>query len=365
MGRLPPGLHVDVKLDQGPLMLGRLPGAIDGSVFRRQPSRQCINTKSPVPLDRDGQTASRGPRGRAGTYILVFSGAWQHNGDSLTIRGSLSPQIWEYAVTAADLEAERRENAATLDKEQNRLHDLRAVQRLNFIWLVSSLAVSAFLGWAMFVGIWENYRGIFSVVGTLGALASTALAARMLLKHKPSIDRLRYELYELQTERLHLAAAEEADPRIALRIYRLQSIDDIRDLETRAARNKRSANWFQWIIIIGSVTATSLTGAAATNVSSQDWFRWLAAGISAMVSISAGATGFFKFRERSFGQQQTADTIKRHYKAVELRVGEYEGDDEVEILRRFASNIEAIKDEQRKRELQLEDSSETKDTRQG
>lgn len=272
--------------------------------------------------------------------------------------------IREYAVTA-DLEAERRDNAATLDKEQNRLRDLRIVQRLHFLWLASSLAVTIFLGWAMFVGIWENYRGIFSVIGTLSALASTALAARILLKHKPSIDKLRYDLYELHTKRLHLAAVEEVDPRTALRIYRLQALDDIRDLESRAARNKRSANWFQWIIIIGSVVATSLTGAAATDTSSQDWFRWVAAGISAVVSISAGATGFFKFRERSFGQQQTADTIKRHYKAVELRVGEYEGDDELEILRRFAGNIEAVKDEQRKRELQLEESSEAKGTRQG
>ncbi|GAA3148340.1 hypothetical protein GCM10020001_084650 [Nonomuraea salmonea] len=72
---------------------------------------------------------------------------------------------------------------------------------------------------------------------------------------------------------------------------------------------------------------------------------------------------FFKFRERSFGQQQTADAIKKHYKAAELRIGEYEGEDEETALTLFARNVEILKDEQRKRELQLEESTESHETR--
>ncbi|MFC0864640.1 DUF4231 domain-containing protein [Sphaerimonospora cavernae] len=215
------------------------------------------------------------------------------------------------------------------------------------------------------MGIWTNYRDIFSVVGTIAALVSTAAASIFLLKARPDIDEVRYKLHELQAQQRNLAAAQEADPLVALRIYRVSALDDIKDLEHRASRNRRTANLFQWAIIVGSVSATSLTGAAATNPDTQDWFRWLAAAISAVVSISAGATGFFKFRERSFGQQQTADALKKHYKAVELRIGEYEGNDEEATLGRFAQNVEALKDEQRKRELQLEESTERRESRQG
>ncbi|WP_345401823.1 DUF4231 domain-containing protein [Nonomuraea salmonea] len=193
----------------------------------------------------------------------------------------------------SELEARQRENATTLDQGQTLLRGLRTVQRLRMIWLLASIGAAGFLGWAMLVGIWSSYRGAFSVIGTIAALVSTAAASIFLLKARPEIDEIRYKIHELQAQRLHLAAAQAANPLVALRIYRVSALDDIQDLESRANRNRRTANIFQWAIIVGSVTATSLTGAAATNPDMQSWFRWLAAGISAVVSISAGATGFF------------------------------------------------------------------------
>ncbi|MCT9931814.1 DUF4231 domain-containing protein [Planotetraspora sp. A-T 1434] len=264
-----------------------------------------------------------------------------------------------------DLEVRQRETATALDQGQTVLRGLKAVQRLRVIWLLASLGATGFLGWAMLVGIWANYRDTFSVIGTIAALVSTAVASIFLLKARPEIDEVRYKLHELQAQHRNLAASQEADSLVALRIYRVSALDDVHDLERRASRNRRTANLFQWAIIVGSVSATSLTGAAATNPNTQDWFRWLAAAISAVVSVSAGATGFFKFRERSFGQQQTADAIKKHYKAVELGIGEYEGDDENVALGRFAQNVEALKDEQRKRELQLEESTESRENQKG
>ncbi|MEV4835453.1 DUF4231 domain-containing protein [Nonomuraea sp. NPDC049486] len=272
-------------------------------------------------------------------------------------------ELCERQPVTSELEAQQRENATTIDQGQTVLRGLKTVQRLRVLWLLASLGAAGFLGWAMLVGIWTSYRGAFSVIGTIAALVSTAAAVFFLLKARPEIDEIRYKLHELQAQRLHLAAAQEANPLVALRIYRVSALDDIQDLEERANQNRRTANIFQWAIIIGSVAATSLTGAAATNPDIEAWFRWLAAAISAVVSISAGATGFFKFRERSFGQQQTADAIKKHYKAVELRIGEYEGDDEETALGRFAHSVEILKDEQRKRELQLEESTESHESR--
>lgn len=94
--------------------------------------------------------------------------------------------------------------------------------------------------------------------------------------------------------------------------------------------------------------------------------RWYATAITALVSISAGLTGYFKFRERGYNEQSTADDIERHYNAVQFRIGEYgavdgvndQNSEEAEMvrLRKFAENVEKIKEEQRKRELQLEQS---------
>lgn len=257
----------------------------------------------------------------------------------------------------SDPQAEKRENDRQIDHAQTSLRGLKATQRLRAIWLCASLGSVGFLGWALLVGVWTHYRGPFSVIGFVAVAVSTALAAWQILKMRPEIGQSEYDLSVLQTKRLHLAADEVADPLSALRIYKVAALNDLEQYRQSARRSRRSANLLQWTIIVGSVTATSLTSADAGNSGSLQSYRWVAAVISAVVSIAAGVTGFFKFRERSFNQQQTADAIDKYYKAVDLGIGEYHGLDERERLSKFAQQIEELKDEQRKRELQLEQST--------
>jgi Protein of unknown function (DUF4231) len=86
---------------------------------------------------------------------------------------------------------------------------------------------------------------------------------------------------------------------------------------------RRTANIFQMVIIVGSVLATSATSAVGFGFG--DIFKWIAPAISISVAIAAGFTGYFKFRERSFNLQQTADTIEQEYVAVGLGIGYYKG----------------------------------------
>jgi len=65
-------------------------------------------------------------------------------------------------------------------------------------------------------------------------------------------------------------------------------------------------------------------------------------------------TGYYKFRERSMNLQQAADDLEQEHKAVELGIRAYRAVAEEERLVHFAERAEAIKDEQRKREQQLE-----------
>jgi hypothetical protein len=93
--------------------------------------------------------------------------------------------------------------------------------------------------------------------------------------------------------------------------------------------------------------------------------------LSALVGISAGVTRYFKFRERGYNQQSTADDIEKHYNASQFMLDEYAGRDpdhplsEDERLRKFARFVERLKEEQRKRELQLKQSISIREERSG
>ncbi len=122
---------------------------------------------------------------------------------------------------------------------------------------------------------------------------------------------------------------------------------------------RRLANYLQGIIIIGSVLVTSATSAVGFGLFG-DIFRWVALIFSIGVTISAGFIGYFKFRERSFNLQQTADAIEKEYMAVDLGIGNYSDKKPQEALQLFAERVELLKDEQKKRQQQLEQPPEIK-----
>lgn len=262
---------------------------------------------------------------------------------------------------SADHETNKRENATSIDHQQTTVRELKVAQRLRLVWLAASFLVALFLGWAMIVGVWSNYRGQFSVIGFAAAAVSTLIAGWQILQIRPDLARELYALQVLESTRLNLAATQAADPVSSLRIYRVSALNDIQQYRHAAKRNRRYSNYLQWVIIVGSVTTTSLTSASTSSTGSGEWFRWGAAAVSAAVTIAAGVTGYFKFRERGFNEQQTADAIEKHYKAAELGIREYNGLNEAEALRRFAQEVEELKEEQRKRELQLEQSSDQRE----
>ncbi|MFJ5728337.1 DUF4231 domain-containing protein [Streptomyces paradoxus] len=138
----------------------------------------------------------------------------------------------------------------------------------------------------------------------------------------------------------------------AFRNY-FDSVPQLRDDYRRGAQKYRNRhNRFQVTVIVGSI----LTSVATTAAAEQGVWSWIAVGLSAAVSVSAGIISYFKFRERSMNLQQTADSIELELQAFSLRINHY-GPGRVstdEAPSAFAETIERIKDEQRKKELQLE-----------
>ncbi|MGW3943646.1 hypothetical protein [Streptomyces phaeochromogenes] len=73
--------------------------------------------------------------------------------------------------------------------------------------------------------------------------------------------------------------------------------------------------------------------------------------------MAAMFTGYYKFRERSYFLQQTADAIEEEVNAGTLGIGPYSefGDvGEVEALKFFTQRVEGHRNEQRRRQQQLD-----------
>lgn len=113
-------------------------------------------------------------------------------------------------------------------------------------------------------------------------------------------------------------------------------------------------NSFQLVIITGSIVVSTLT---AMNEGSNAALSIVTSCLSALVGVSAGVTGYFKFRERGTTSQSTADDIEKNYNASGFQLGDYAELDEDRRLIRYAGTVEKIKEEQRKREIQLEQSA--------
>lgn len=266
-------------------------------------------------------------------------------------------------MTSIDDESVRTENARRekekeLSLQESRIREARVAQRLRIIWLIISIVIAILLGGTAAIGVWQSYPVYVGWLGLVAGGLSTLIAISQILGNRPRLHTLGYELLVLQSEQVSLAAQSASDPTAALRIYKVASRDDIDTYRLKATRNRRVHNILQGVIIVGSIVVTSLTSAGLSNT----WARIIGASVAGFVSIAAGFTGYFKFRERSFNQQQTADAIEKEAKAVDLRIDPYDCD-EGDALRKFASKIEEFKEEQRKRELQLEQSSHPQEQR--
>lgn len=125
---------------------------------------------------------------------------------------------------------------------------------------------------------------------------------------------------------------------------------ELRQLRTEAKYYRRIHNVFQAIIIVGSLGTTTAASLADTPAP----LKWVTVALSFAVGVSAGFTGYFKYRERSFYLQQTADAVEQHVSAFELGIPPYEERDERVNIYRLAREIELLRVEQRKRQQQLD-----------
>lgn len=174
---------------------------------------------------------------------------------------------------------------------------------------------------------------------------------------------LELRIAQLRDRRKVIAADAALDIQVRRVAYRDSAFDDIRSLREESSRYRRVNNALQAILIVGSLAAT---GASAV-VGQYSSVRWATLGITFSVGMASGFMGYFKYKERSFYLQQTADAIESEWEALEAGVGRYKDtngpDAEEKMLALFSDKIHRLKSEQKQRQQSLDqpESSATKE----
>ncbi|MER5681078.1 SLATT domain-containing protein [Streptomyces sp. NPDC002238] len=131
--------------------------------------------------------------------------------------------------------------------------------------------------------------------------------------------------------------------------YKERTPAEVHRLQKESRHYRRIHLWMQWIIFFSSAGVTAITA----------WYDPPQPGKGALIALGftitviTAAVGYFKPRERAFNLQQTADNIEQHVTALDLGIAPYVQADDAN-LELFATNVESLRVEQRKREQQLD-----------
>lgn len=190
-----------------------------------------------------------------------------------------------------------------------------------------------------------------TICGVVLAGAAGALVAAWRL-HLPSRRDMAFRL-EINQEAQRQTRARlvpSLDERRAL--YREEVIDIIEGFQRESRRYRRIHNSLQSLIMVGSTTTTTV--ASLNTATDLSWQNITTVAISFAITLAATFTGYYKFRERSYFLTETADAIQEQANALALGVGDYESVDDDKALALFTRKVEALRNEQRRRQQQLD-----------
>ena len=143
--------------------------------------------------------------------------------------------------------------------------------------------------------------------------------------------------------------------------YQEELASTIAKYKGRANRNRSLYYFIQMIIIFCSLLVTGLTS-GLNNLIKVFGNPWVTPAISFSVSFLTAMVTLFRFREKGHNQQQTADAVEFEISCYKKGIFGYKNLSDTEAFTRFAEEVEKLRNEQRKRQQQLEQSSETKQT---
>ncbi|WP_326758630.1 DUF4231 domain-containing protein [Streptomyces phaeochromogenes] len=177
-------------------------------------------------------------------------------------------------------------------------------------------------------------------------------------RHLPTLQRAKAQLASAHESLWQQRAKNRPDLADRRHLYREEIDTAIEQYQADSRKYRRIHNSLQTLIMIGAASTTTI---AALDTGKQlTWQSVSLTAISFAITVAAMFTGYYKFRERSYFLQQTADAIEEEVNAVTLGIGPYSefGDvGEVEALKLFTQRVEGHRNEQRRRQQQLDQPS--------
>ncbi|UXY33242.1 DUF4231 domain-containing protein [Streptomyces sp. HUAS TT20] len=197
----------------------------------------------------------------------------------------------------------------------------------------------ALLAAALWIGVWDRPR-------------DAGDGQRTVFKPLPELE----ALAEALRSELAMARAQEY-PELGDRRSRYR--DDVRGIiqqyQGESRHYRRVHNTLQTVIMVGSAIATT---ASSLDTEPLNWQRITTIAVSFTITVSAAITGYYKYRERAYFLQQTADAVEEQLNGYEYGVGDYQDDDQDAALARLTQNVEGLRNEQRRRQQQLDQPTE-------
>ncbi|MGC4986599.1 DUF4231 domain-containing protein [Streptomyces sp. DT193] len=186
---------------------------------------------------------------------------------------------------------------------------------------------------------------------SLLALVGVHFAGRDL----PTLQRIEAQLASAQESLWKQKVRSNPDLDDRRKLYREEVTTAIEQYQADSRKYRRIHNSLQTLIMIGSASTTTI--AALDTGKELTWQSVTLTVISFAITVAAMFTGYYKFRERSYFLQQTADAIEEEANAVRLGIGhysEYGPGREGEALKLFTQRVEEHRNEQRRRQQQLD-----------
>ncbi|MET8298185.1 DUF4231 domain-containing protein [Streptomyces sp. NPDC005180] len=214
--------------------------------------------------------------------------------------------------------------------------------------LVSVLVVSAVivLGTLIIHGWKKSYTAIGGI--TVEGPARYSL----------SRSELQERLLSNQESLRQLSALVQAPLRERRGLYREDVVEVVAQYQREGRKYRRVHNAIQSLVMVGSTAMTTL---AALEAKEWNWQTISVISLGFCVTLASAFTGYYKYRERSYFLRQTADAIEEEVNALSLGVGEYQqfGPEQEDVaLALFTQRVEALRNEQRRREQQLDQPAE-------
>lgn len=126
---------------------------------------------------------------------------------------------------------------------------------------------------------------------------------------------------------------------------------ELPEMRKSSRNSRRLYNILQGLIIIASAVASII-------VNLVDLPRWYTSIATGIILIASGFLALYKLKDRSTTLQQTGDLMEAEYEAFTLELDEYEESNTVARHKLLTRRLKRLKEEQRNRELLLEQSPE-------